>query len=434
MTTRTAPTGGSRVRMFVAVNLGNALEWYDWTVFAIFGIYFASDFFHAGSDISNLLSVLAVFAAGFVMRPLGGLFFGRLADRRGRSFVLLLTMSLVAVSSILVAVAPTYELVGVLASFWLVVIRCLQGFAHGGELGGAYTYIGEAAQPRNRALWGSTVIMSTVVGTVLATLVGAVLASGFSEQQMTDWGWRIPFAIGGLLGLVALYLRRNMHETAVFTRSRATRPPAGGEVFRSLWADRASVLRVMVIVAGTTVFNYAWSVSAPAYAISFFGVNDQAGMWAGVAANLVFIAALPLAAMLADRVGRRTTFLAWGAAVAVCAFPLSGLLSSSALSLLLAMSLALIVQSLGAGLQVAWFAELFSTRSRATGVGIAVSVSGAIFGGTAPLLNSWLTAQGMANVFTWYVVGLAVLCMISASFTPETKGMDLTEEKVDLSL
>jgi MFS transporter, MHS family, alpha-ketoglutarate permease len=413
------PAVRTRTRTFLAVNLGNALEWYDWAIFAIFAGYFADDFFDAGSSVSNLLSTLAVFAAGFVMRPLGGIVFGRIADRRGRGFVLVLTMTLVAACSILLAISPTYAQVGLLASGWLLLARCVQGFAHGGELGGSYTYIAEVARPSNRGLWGSTIVMSTVAGTVLATLVGALLRAGLSQEQMAGWGWRIPFVIGGLLGLLALWMRRNLREPEVFsTRDRA-------EPARSLWEHRGSLLRVVAIVAGTTLFNYVWSVSAPAYAISFHGVDDAAALWVGVIANLVFMAALPVAAIVSDRFGRRFNLIAWGIGVAVLAFPLSTLLGPSPVSLLLAMCVALVLQSLGASIQVAWFAELFSTRSRATGVGLAVSVSAALFGGTAPYLNSWLTSRGTPGYFTAYTIVLALACVAAAVLTPETKGTDL---------
>jgi MHS family alpha-ketoglutarate permease-like MFS transporter len=413
------PAVRTQTRTFLAVNLGNALEWYDWAIFAIFAGYFADDFFDAGSSVSNLLSTLAVFAAGFVMRPLGGIVFGRIADRRGRGFVLVLTMTLVAACSILLAISPTYAQVGLLASGWLLLARCVQGFAHGGELGGSYTYIAEVARPSNRGLWGSTIVMSTVAGTVLATLVGALLRAGLSQEQMASWGWRIPFVIGGLLGLLALWMRRNLREPEVFsTRDRA-------EPARSLWEHRGSLLRVVAIVAGTTLFNYVWSVSAPAYAISFHGVDDAAALWVGVIANLVFMAALPVAAIVSDRFGRRFNLIAWGIGVAVLAFPLSTLLGPSPVSLLLAMSVALVLQSLGASIQVAWFAELFSTRSRATGVGLAVSVSAALFGGTAPYLNSWLTSRGTPGYFTAYTIVLALACVAAAVLTPETKGTDL---------
>lgn len=199
-----------------AVSVGNTLEWFDWTVFAIFATYFSSQFFHSGNHISNLLSTMAVFAVGFVMRPLGGLVFGLIADRRGRRFVMVATMSLVAVASMLIAFGPTYGQIGAFASLWLLVMRCVHGLAHGGEMGGSYTYMAEIARPERRALWGSAITVSTVAGTLLATLLGAVLRLWVDEQAMMSWGWRVPFLLGGLLGLVALYLRRGLNEPEVF--------------------------------------------------------------------------------------------------------------------------------------------------------------------------------------------------------------------------
>ena len=432
-TPRSGTTVRGRARMILAVNMGNALEWFDWTVFAIFAVYFSNQFFHSDNEVSNLLSTMAVFAVGFVMRPLGGLFFGLVADRRGRKFVMVLTMSLVAASSVLIAVAPTYGQVGAFASLWLLVVRCIQGLAHGGEQGGSYTYIAEVARPDNRALWGSTVIMSTVGGTVLATLLGAVMRTGVDASTMSDWGWRIPFLIGGLLGFFALSLRRGLAESETFEDAAEAAPVPESPVktaLRDVWAQRGSILRVVILVGGTSVFSYTWSVNAPAYAISFHGVDDRLAMWSGVVANLVFIAALPLAAMLADRVGRRVNNMVWGIGVALLAFPLSGLLDDSAISLVTAMSLALVLQSFAASTQVAWFAELFATKSRATGTGIAVSLAAAVFGGTAPYLNTWLTSRDSADLFTWYVVALALCVAVAAYFTRETKGTALTSTHV----
>ncbi|WP_430334424.1 MFS transporter [Rhodococcus sp. ACT016] len=425
-----------KARMILAVNMGNALEWFDWTVFAIFAVYFSNKFFHSANEVSNLLSTMAVFAVGFVMRPLGGLFFGLVADRRGRKFVMVLTMTLVAASSVLIAIAPTYEQIGAFASLWLLLVRCLQGVAHGGEQGGSYTYIAEVARPDNRALWGSTVIMSTVGGTVLATLLGAVMRSAVDSSTMSDWGWRVPFLIGGLLGFFALYLRRGLEESTAFSENSTATAETATEssarvALRDIWAQRKSILRVVILVGGTSVFSYTWSVNAPAYAISFHDVDDRLAMWAGVFANIVFIVALPLAALLADRIGRRINNIVWGIGVALLAFPLSGMLDSSAVTLATAMSLALILQSFAASTQVAWFAELFATKSRAAGTGIAVSLAAAIFGGTAPYLNSWLTSRGTPDLFTWYVIALGLSVAVAAFFTRETKGAALTGGTAD---
>jgi MHS family alpha-ketoglutarate permease-like MFS transporter len=418
-TTHTRPAW----RTIAAVNLGNVLEWFDWTIFATFPIYFSGHFFAGGDSVASLLSTLAVFAAGFLVRPLGGLVFGRIADRRGRRFGLVLTMSLVALSSLLVAVGPTYETIGVGAAFYLLFARCLQGFAHGGELGGAYTYLAEVASPRNRGFWGSTIVMSTVGGALVATLLAALMRSVLTREELVSWAWRIPFLVGALLGLLALYLRRSLAETETFDRSKgkASAPAPDARVAPTVSYPLA-LFRVMMIVAATTLFNYVWSVSAPAYAITFHGVNDQGALWAGVVANAIGIVAIGFAGRLSDRWGRRRNVLLWAVGVIVLSFPLNAVLGPSSLTLLLAMTVALVLNAFGGSVQVAWFAELFSTERRATGVGLAVSVSAALFGGTAAYLNSWLSSIGLAHVFIVYSMVLAALCGISAWFTPETKG------------
>lgn len=187
------------------------------------------------------------------------------------------------------------------------------------------------------------------------------------------------------------------------------------------------ILRVVVIVGGTSIYSYTWSTNAPAYATNFLKVDDRAALWVGVLANLIFIAALPFAALLADRIGRRVNVMLWGIGVAALSYPLFRMLDDTATSLLIAMSLALVVQSLAAGPQVAWFAELFSTTNRATSVGVAVSIAAAIFGGTAPYLNSWLTSRGTPDMFIWYVIVLALAVAVAAYFSPETKGVELTD-------
>lgn len=423
----TAPL--SRVGKIAAVNLGNVLEWYDWTIFAIFSVYFAHQFFPSGDAVAQLLSTFAVFAAGFLVRPLGGLFFGRFADKHGRHRNLVVTMTLVALSGLLIGLGPTHSSIGIGAAFWLLSTRLLQGFAHGGELGGSYTYLAEVATPRNRGLVGSTITMSTVGGTVLATFTGAILSSALSEAQLMDWGWRIPFILGAALGLVALYLRRRLEETESFERAAesAAKPAADHTTTHpasttSSISFAGAMLRVGIIVAATTVVNYTWSVSAPAFATTFHGVSIHGAMWAGVAANIVFIVMIALAGALSDRWGRRRNMVLWAVAVTVIAYPLQLMLNDSALVLVAVMSIALICQAFGAAVQVAWFAELFSTSQRATGIGVAVSVAAALFGGTAPYINTWLADHQLSIVFTFYVMALAIACGVAALFTPETKG------------
>lgn len=420
----------SKARSVAAACIGNALEWYDFTIFAIFATYFAGQFFVSDDPVASLLGTLAVFAVGFVMRPLGGLFFGLLADRKGRPFVMMLTISMVAFTSFMIGIVPTQSQVGWLAPVLLLFFRCLQGLAHGGEVGGVYTYVAEMGTPRNRAVWGSLVTFSTIGGTVLATLLAAVMRLGIDREAMAEWGWRVPFILGGVLGVVVIFLRKGLQESEAFSEEQSAEPTTSSSTLKELWASRLSLFRVVIFVGATSVFGYTWSIYAPSYAITFFEVDDRAAMWAGVLANLVYMIALPTTAMIADRVGRRFNMSFWGFGTVVLAFPLFWILDSSAISLLIAMTLALILSAFGAGVSVAWFAELFATKSRATGVGLAVAIAGAIFGGTAPYLNSWLSSIGHSDIFVWYLMALGGTAAVVALFTPETKGISLVTTDV----
>jgi MHS family alpha-ketoglutarate permease-like MFS transporter len=204
------PTSRDQRRAVLGAGIGNTLEWYDWTIYAIFAPFFAGQFFDPSNPTSSILATLAVFAVGFFMRPVGGVLFGWLGDRYGRRTALTTAMTLVAGGSLLIGLSPTFGSVGVLASLWLLLARLVQGLAHGGEVASSYTYVAEMAPPRRRGLWSASLYVFVTLGVLAATLLGALLTSTLGTDRMADWGWRIPFLIGGALGFYAMYLRRNL--------------------------------------------------------------------------------------------------------------------------------------------------------------------------------------------------------------------------------
>lgn len=214
--THSGPTLASRKKSLLASSVGNVLEWYEWSAYAVFAPFIAAAMFSNSDPVSALLSTLAVFAVGFLMRPLGGIIFGRIADKRGRKFVLVTTMLMMATGSLIIGVMPTYSTIGAWASLILLAARVMQGFAHGGESATAYSYVGEIAPPHRRGMWGSVAFIAIFGGSVLAYTVGGVVTSSLSDTAVGQWGWRIPFLIGALLALFALYLRRSMEESDVF--------------------------------------------------------------------------------------------------------------------------------------------------------------------------------------------------------------------------
>jgi MHS family alpha-ketoglutarate permease-like MFS transporter len=415
-------TTGQRRALFGA-GIGNALEWYDWTIYAIFAPFFATQFFSAADPTSSTLATLAIFAVGFLMRPLGGIVFGWLGDRFGRRRALTSAMVLVAAGSLLIGISPTYAQIGVAASLVLLLARLLQGLAHGGEVTGSYTYLAEMAPAARRGLWSSSIYVFITLGILVATLLGAALTASVSKSAMAEWGWRVPFLIGGLLGLYAMYLRRNLEETHQFEAAQLGGPRPSP--WQGLVRHRGAVLRLLGIQIGGTVAYYSWAVAAPAYAITVFKVPPTQALVASVVANLVFIVALVAAGALSDRVGRRPLLLAYSVGFPVVVFPLTWLLGPSAGKLALAMSIALVLLACGSAVAPAFFAEQLPTGARATGIGVPISVGAALFGGTAPYLQTWFATHHGTTWFTVYVIVTVLVGLVAVLRSPETRGIRL---------
>lgn len=417
-----------RRKDLVAVNIGNALEWFDWNIYAIFAPYFANQFFASDDPVSSLLSTLAVFAVGFLMRPVGGWVFGRIADTRGRKFSLTLAIVLAAVGSLMIAVAPTTAQVGVWAGAVLLVARLIQGLSHGGETGSAFTYLAEVAPHHKRGLWASTPWLGVGVGTMLATTFGALMAALLTPEELTSYGWRIPFAVGAVLGLYAIYIRRTMNESDVHTAAAEKVDPMSRplrEIFAEMWREKAALLQIVGLTISGVVAFYTWYIFAPGYVIRKYGMADDTALWAGLVGQAVFLVALPIMGAASDRFGRRPIMAIFALGFAAMAFPLEWLLNDNPVRLVLAMGIAAVLMTANCAPLGAVFAELVPTQIRATIIGVGYATSGAIFGGTAPYLNTWLTSIDRHGLFVGYMI---VLCLISAVVIlkmPETSGRPL---------
>jgi MHS family alpha-ketoglutarate permease-like MFS transporter len=424
-----APASTQRpFRTLLGAGVGNTLEWYDWSVYAIFAPFFAAQFFVDDSPTGALLSTLAVFAVGFFMRPIGGFVFGWLADRMGRRFSMTTSMIVMAAGSLVIGLAPTHASVGIWAAVILVAARLLQGLAHGGEIAASYTYIAEIAPRARRGLWSTSMYVSVTAGIVLASLVGAGATSLLGADTLKDWAWRIPFLIGGLLGVVGLYLRRSLEETSAFTAQTGEQPQrrTTRDLLRGLAANRTSLARILGLSMGVTVVYYIWAVGVSGFAISSKGVPTGGALWGSVIANLFFMLTLPLWGALSDRFGRKPVFVTYGVAFLVLSFPLLGALNDSAVRLTLVMMVALFFLGAFVGIMPAYFAELFPTEVRASGIGVPYSFIVALFGGTAPYVLTWLAANDLQWVFALYMMVLVTIGLVTTLFTPETKGVDLT--------
>ncbi|WP_252150496.1 MFS transporter [Acinetobacter soli] len=250
-------------KSLIASGVGNLLEWYDWTIYAVASVYIASALFDKTDPTSALLNTLAVFAVGFVSRPIGGFVFGPLANKFGRKNIMLVTMVMMALASLMIAFIPSYEEIGAWASGLLLIARLVQGFAHGGETATSYAYIAEIAPPKRRGLWSSMSFFAVGAGSLLATLFLALLNVMYSDQQMHDWVWRVPFAIGGGLAFFAIYLRRNMIETHVEKNNDQNLDDVKWPFSKIMKVG----IKLFFYEAGSTLTFYTWVTCAAIYAM-----------------------------------------------------------------------------------------------------------------------------------------------------------------------
>ena len=410
--------------------MGNVLEWYEWSAYAVFAPFIAGVMFDQSDPLSALLATLGVFAVGFLMRPLGGIVFGRVADRRGRKFVLVTTMLMMAGGSLVIAVMPTYETIGAWASLVLLGARVAQGFAHGGESATAYSYVGEIAPPHRRGLWGSVAFVAIFGGSVLAYTLGGMLTSTLSDSAVSDWGWRVPFVLGALLALVALYMRRSMDESDVFESDREPSSDGNTGDAASATSRRGiarSVLVMIAMVSGIAAAHYTWTSYVSTYAITQQGMDSGTAYWMSVLAQVIALVSLPFWGALSDRIGRRPMLLFFAVPMVVLQYPLTRMITDQGWTLLVATSVALLVVSAPGSILSAVLSENFPTRVRTQGIGFAYSLSVAVFGGTAPYLNQLFSNLGFGWVFGAYIMLLCGLTGLSCLFIRETKGMELVD-------
>ncbi len=424
--TKLSPQGRKAI---VAGSIGNAVEWVDWAVYTTFSSIFAHHFFPKGDPIAALLATLAIFAVGFVMRPVGAAIMGAYADRHGRKKGLVLTIGLMAGATALIGVAPTYDMVGILSPAILVVARMVQGFAAGGEFGSSSAFLVESAAPRRRAFAGSWQQVSVGAGVLLASGMGAIITSTLSKDALDNWGWRMAFIVAALLGLVGLWLRSSVEETESFVNSK-NRSEASGEtrrnsVFTMFVKHPKATLRVFGVTIAGTLLYYMWVSYMPTYAAVSTGIPLSQALLANFIAVGLFLILLPFAGLLSDKIGRKPTMTAFAAGFLLFSWPAFALLNGNFWMLLLIEVIGIILL-LGYSANCAVImAEQFPAEVRATGIGLPYALAVAIFGGTAPYITTWMNTSGYGG-FVWLYCAVAAAIGVAVYVTmPETKGKDL---------
>ncbi|EFL20623.1 major facilitator family transporter [Streptomyces himastatinicus ATCC 53653] len=426
--------GPATRRALLAGSVGNFIEWYEFGVYGFFATVIAANFFtpEGGSAIEGLVKTYASFGLAFFFRPIGAAAFGRVGDRIGRRPTLILVLLLMTGATTLIGVLPTYDTVGAAAPWLLTLVRILQGLSAGGEFGGAVSLMTEFAPPGRRGLYGAWQSFTVALGLLAGAGTAAVLATALSEAALNDWGWRLPFLLALPLGLTALWLRLRLEETPSFRTTGAQAAPSEAGATRRETAG-AIVLgsgRIM----GWAAAGYTFLVVMPSYLQATLDATFQQALIATVVANAGFAAAILPAGLLSDRIGRRPVMLTGAALVTVLAFPLLNVLQdpdSSALVQGLAVLVAGAVVGLMAGPGPAMLAEMFPTRVRYTGLGLAYALSNAVFSGCAGLIiTEAVKRTGEADIPAYYVAATGALSVIAlATLRGDTHRGTLREEE-----
>jgi MFS transporter, MHS family, alpha-ketoglutarate permease len=417
-----------RLKSIVAGSAGNLVEWYDWFAYATFSIYFAPLFFPKGDLTAQLLNTAAIFAAGFLMRPIGAWVMGIYGDKHGRKAGLTLSVIMMAAGSLMIAFAPTYATAGVAAPVMLVVARMIQGLSVGGEYGSSATYLSEMAPADRRGFWSSFQYATLSGGQLLAIITALVLQATLSEAQLGDWGWRIPFVIGAMLAVCVYLLRRTMAETKSFAGIDQKREHSS---LRILWRDhRKPCILVAMMSGGGGLASYAFTTYMLKYLINSAGFDKRTATLI-IAAALVWSFCLqPIAGMLADRFGRKPLLFIAGIGVSLVAVPVYTLLGTTT-SPWVALGIILIPITLHGGYtanNAMVKAELFPAPVRALGVAFPYAVGNTLLAGTLEYVALWFKSAGHESGFFWYVAAMVGMTVVAYLMLPETKTAGLIRE------
>lgn len=416
-------------RVIAAASIGNFVEWFDFAAYGFLATILTRAFFPSGDPTAGLLKTFAVFAVAFAFRPLGGLFFGVVGDRIGRKRTLAITILLMAGATTLIGLLPTYASIGYWAPLLLTTIRCVQGFSAGGEYAGACAYVMEHAPRRRRAFFGSFIPVSTFSSFACAAVVAYALDASLSSAAMMDWGWRVPFLTAAPVGLIGVYLRVNLHETPAFLALAGRKEVAHAPLIETMRSQSGNILKLGAFISVTALAFYTFTTYFATYLQVAGHLSRGTSLLATVLALLFAAASCPLAGWLSDRVGRRTTIASTCVFIIVSVYPAFALGGSGDLSRSLLGVALLAVGAVFSGVVTApLLSEVFATKTRYTASAITYNLAYTIFGGTAPLVATWLIAETGTNLApAYYLIAVSILAMIGGLALRETSRTALEE-------
>ncbi|MET0612032.1 MFS family transporter [Pseudomonas caspiana] len=402
-----------RIFAIVGASSGNLVEWFDFYVYAFCAIYFAPAFFPSDDPTVQLLNTAGVFAAGFLMRPIGGWLFGRVADKHGRKNSMMIAVLMMCGGSLMIACLPTYATIGVWAPALLLLARLIQGLSVGGEYGTTATYMSEVALRGQRGFFASFQYVTLIGGQLLAVLTVVIMQQFLSTEELRAYGWRIPFVIGAVAAVISLLLRRSLEETTTAEMRQDKDAGSIGALFRD---HKAAFITVLGYTAGGSLIFYTFTTYMQKYLVNTGGMDPKIASYIMTGALFLYMCMQPLFGMLADKIGRRNSMLWFGALGTLCTVPILMTLKTTTSPFLafLLITFALAIVSFYTSISGLVKAEMFPPQVRALGVGLAYAVANAVFGGSAEFVALSLKNQGMESNFYWYVtIMMAVAFLFS---------------------
>ena len=411
----------TRLKSILGGSIGNLVEWYDWYAYSAFALYFSKAFFPKDDATAQLLNTAAIFAVGFLMRPLGGWWLGWYADRFGRRAALTASVLLMCAGSLVIAMAPPFAAIGVLSPLLLLLARLMQGLSVGGEYGASATYLSEMAGHKHRGFWSSFQYVTLIMGQLIALGVLIVLQKLLlNEAQLEAWGWRIPFAVGAGLALIALYVRRHISETDSFEKSA---DEGRGRVMTLLKKHPWQALQVVGLTMGGTLAFYTYTTYMQKFLVNTSGFSKEAATAISAVTLLIYMGLQPVFGALSDRVGRKPLLIGFGVAGTLLTIPIMHGIAGTHDPLIaggLILS-ALVIVSGYTAINAVVKAELFPAGIRALGVALPYAVAVSLFGGSAEYVALWLKQAGFETAFFWYVSACIFLSLVVYVFTADTR-------------
>nr|WP_057738383.1 MFS transporter [Liquorilactobacillus uvarum] len=393
-------------------SLGNMVEWFDWYIYASFSIYFAGSFFPSQNQTAELLSTAAVFAIGFLMRPFGSFVMGKYADQHGRRSALTLSVSIMAAGSLLIALVPTYQTIGIFSPIILVLIRMIQGLSLGGEYGISATYLSEMASSNRRGFYASFQYVTLISGQLLALLIQIVLQFYLTDTQLKAWAWRIPFVFGAIGAIIVLYLRLSMDETAQYEKAAKKSNAKGTLALLTKYPKQ--VMTVIGLTFGGTIAFYTYTTYMQKYMVNTLGLPTHLVTLINFAALFIFMILQPVFGHISDKVGRKPLLYWFGILGTLLTVPIfKGLKAlDNPFAAFLLMLAGLLIVSGYTSINAIVKAELFPTEIRALGVGFPYGLTVAVFGGTVEYVALWLKNIQHESWFFYYVSAAILVSLI----------------------